>query len=479
MSWTRVCRAIAGLRQSVWWRTLVKWFLMMFLGIAVTIASVVLIARTETGSATIKQAVFVVAQDLERDAHGHTNLLLLGRGGWELHANGRGHKLTDAIMVASIDWKNKSVSMLSMPRDLYVETKYVNNRINTVVRDTSQALLNEMRFEPKHAHKLRELTGDRRQHYWWEIEAEADQIAVEALRDQVAQILDIEIHKYAMIDFQGFIDIVDLLGGITITNPKKIDDPNYPTFDWGTERFFLAAGEHTINGETALKFARSRHDSSDFERSARQQEVLRALKSKATSLGVLTSPASLRDLYSAIAANLVTDIYWSEMLSLAQLGTDLERDRITSYNLHDDPNQMGGFLVTPDRELYGGAFVLVPWLNLTDDKYIRIRQYAYLTLFQQQRPTVTVLNGNSTPGVATELATNLTRFGWNIDDIDDADNDQSTTTLYYSSEYESYAQLIKFYMKQLTLQAVTNPDLFQIIIGQDYTGYRRIPLLDV
>ena len=94
------------------------------------------------------------------------------------------------------------------------------------------------------------------------------------------------IHYYAAIDLAGFRRMIDLVGGVTIDNPKPIIDPRYDWLD-GRHGFELSAGKHKLNGANALAYVRSRQGvgDSDFTRARRQQQVLLALRSKLTSAG--------------------------------------------------------------------------------------------------------------------------------------------------------------------------------------------------
>ncbi|MFN8460124.1 MAG: LCP family protein, partial [Anaerolineae bacterium] len=82
-------------------------------------------------------------------------------------------------------------------------------------------------------------------------------------------------------DFNGFVALVDALGGIEIDVPKAIVDENYPTFDYGVITITIPAGPQHMDGAAALIYARTRHTDSDFGRGQRQQQVLRALLVKA------------------------------------------------------------------------------------------------------------------------------------------------------------------------------------------------------
>lgn len=333
---------------------------------------------------SVKQIFFsAVGSSVVTDQYGHTNILLIGVGG-EGHD---GENLTDTMMVASLDHEKNTVSMISIPRDLYVENEEVGwgTRLNSI--------------------------------YEYVIEETEDPLyAMDVLREQIEEILDVDIHYYAKIDFQGFEDVVDALGGITVTVDEAIYDDYYPApagSDTLYEPFYLAAGTQELDGETALKYVRSRHNTSDFDRAARQQEVLRALKEKATSLGVLTSPSKIKDTYEAISRNFETDMSISEMVTLVGFGSELTDDSIFSAVLNEEANKMAGFLYTPPRE-EGDPYFLTPY---TDD-FRELQLFAQLFFYHPEiyadGVAIEILNGTKEEGLAGLTKMFLVRYGFNV-----------------------------------------------------------------
>ena len=201
---------------------------------------------------SVSSVVSVTASKLPTDAYGHTNILLLGEGD-KTHD---GLDLTDSIMVASIDATNKSVAMLSLPRDLYLlkTDKMGAGRINTLYRDYKGTLVEGGQTRP-----------------------EASRNAMMEIAKELGTVLGVEIHHVIKVDFSGFTQAVDAVGGIYIDVPQDLVDPEYPASETGYTTFTLLAGQRHLDGETALKYARSRHSTSDFDRSRRQQQILTAI----------------------------------------------------------------------------------------------------------------------------------------------------------------------------------------------------------
>ncbi|EKD92527.1 MAG: putative transcription regulator [uncultured bacterium] len=332
------------------------------------------------------------SEKIKTDEENHTNILLLGTG----NATHSGANLTDTMIVASIDHDLKWVSMLSIPRDFYVTIPelYGGNRVNSIFElYAEQAMFQE------------NLT-----------EEAAYQKAYEVLAKNISEITGIPIHYYARIDFDAFVEVVDSIEGIDVNIQEDIVDPFYPAEDGtlGYQTFSIKKGPHHLDGKTALKYVRSRKTSSDFARANRQQEVLQAIKEKALSLGVLTNASKLKDLYDAFNSNFDTNLNWSEMVYLAKLASKMGRESVSSWVLSDDPLSAGGFLYTPERELYGGAYVLVPYQS----DYKDIRTFADLVLMHPEvhgnALSYQILNGTKVNGLANEVMYYLQRFGFNI-----------------------------------------------------------------
>lgn len=321
--------------------------------------------------------------ELKTDKNGYVNIVLLGDGG---HVRD-GADLVDTILVASVDPKAKSISMLSIPRDFYLRVPDLRHgKINELYRD----------------YKL-----------------EMGEAAYGMFAKAASEVTGLEIPYYARVDFNAFVEVVDSLGGITVDVQQPLYDPYYPNeTDDGYTVFEMPAGPQEMNGETALKFARSRKTTSDFDRASRQQQVLMAIKDKAMSGNVLTSPKTLKRVYAAIQKNLSTNLTFPEMLSFAALGQSVDRSLMISRVLHDDPSREGGFLYTPERKYYEGQFVLVP----DGDNLDLIRRYSDLVFnhreFFWDSAKIEILNGTKEPGIAREEAAALKRFGFNIVEVD-------------------------------------------------------------
>ncbi|EKD63429.1 MAG: cell envelope-related transcriptional attenuator [uncultured bacterium] len=331
----------------------------------------------------------VVSSPIKEDAYGHTNFLLLGIGGGEHD----GAELTDSIIVASLNEENKLVPMISIPRDLFVKDEKIgNDRINRYYELTKLTYENEGYTE-----------------------TEAQTLALEDTSIKIGEILGIEIQYYALIDFDGFTEIVDAMDGIDVYLEESFYDDQYPIGETGLyETFSLPAGENHLDGESALKYARSRKTTSDFDRGLRQQSILNAIKEKALSTGVLTSPSKIKNLYEAITGNFVTNLSLTEMASLGEMADEFDQDSMLSQVINDDPGKVGGFLYTPPREEYNGAFVLVPSSGDYSEIQLFTNFFFYHTKIYQENIPLQVVNSSKTEGMATDTMVYLTRYGLNV-----------------------------------------------------------------
>lgn len=261
---------------------------------------------------------------LRGSERGRINILLLGKAGEGLP----GENLTDTIMLASIDTATKKVALLSLPRDLYIQDPRNGNtgKLNTFYQ---KGLSQDSFMEPvKNAITL--VTGE-------------------------------PIDYFFIMDFAGFESIVDALGGITVEVPKDFYDTRYPGLHYSYETFELKKGWQRLDGKTALKYVRERHDDpeGDFGRAKRQQQVLQALKDKASSPGTYLNFFKVSKLFESVEKNVETDVTLPEMQSFYELSKTLDTRNITNQVVDAWKPES---LLRVDHILLGGvrAFTLVP-----------------------------------------------------------------------------------------------------------------------
>lgn len=348
--------------------------------------------------------VSLAAADLPTDENGFTNVLLLGVG----DDDHDGKDLTDTVMVASIDTRTKSALLLSLPRDLYAlsTVEMGKGRINSLYRDYKGYLISQG-LAPE----------------------QASETALMQLGQEVGTFLGLPMHGTIKVTFSGFVEAVDLLGGVDLEVPEDIVDTQYPGPNYSYQTFSIRKGPQHLDGETALKYARSRHTTSDFSRSARQQQLLSALSEKALSEGLLRRPGKAMDMLSILSKNIETTFSVRELLGFAALAKNIDTSRISGMQLNDvnglygSWTEAGGFLYAPPREEFEGASVLLP-VSIPEYPVTWKQVRALVELLTQNREMlfapvrVAVLNAGAREGAARLLGSELIKYGFDVVRID-------------------------------------------------------------
>ncbi len=407
-----------------------------FVGFKAVVASTkVVTANSGDGAPVLKGEVDPTK--LKGEGDGRINILLLGVGG----AGHDGGTLSDTIMVASIDPAGKTVAMLSIPRDLYVKIPgYGNAKINT---STSSG-------GPDLAKKV------------------------------VSNILDLPMHYYVQLDFAGFSQAVDAVGGINVNNPAALRDLRYPC-DTGRGfcPFTMPAGIQHLDGKLALKYSRCRHGScgSDFGRAARQQQVLLALRQKALDAATLTNPIKLNGLIDSVGDHVRTDLQPAEWQKLATIVKDLDVAKATTKVLD---NSVDGLLADGSGKFPGAGSILVPRAGSFD--YSEIQELAH-TLFvdgylKQENAALEIQNGTGRDGLAASIAKQLKAYSYNVVGSRTADNPSAVSRIIdYTGGKKPYT--VKYLQARFKAQvqqaqrpagapsSPSQPELV-ILVGSDY-----------
>ncbi len=221
---------------------------------------------------------------------GRLDILILGiRGDDPVSIAADGGLLTDTMMLVSIDRITKKAALVSIPRDLFID-------MNAQAPNGKEIKLNG-KINEVYERGLENGGG------------------ITLAKQIVSRITGVYIDNAIVFDFNAFKDIVNTLDGVDIYLSKPFDEPK----QWGYE-FSLPAGNNHLDGDQALYYARSRYSSSDFDRARRQQEIITAIKNKATNLGLLSNPAKMSSLLNELKSNIRTDFQiWdlNDLLALA------------------------------------------------------------------------------------------------------------------------------------------------------------------
>jgi len=264
---------------------------------------------------TLKRLVTSSDKILEGEKDDRINIVAMGVGG----AGHDGPELSDTIIFGSYRPSTDEVGMLSIPRDLTVPIDgYGWRKINHI-----------------NAYEGPEFASN-----------------------AIGNLLDQEVHYWVKVDFQGFADLVDDLGGVEIYVDQAFTDNQYPTDDYLVQTITFEEGWTDMDGKTALQYVRSRHgnngEGSDFARSRRQQKVLMAVKDKAISVNTLLNPSKINKILSTLSDHIETNLTTWEIIRFATLGRDVDPGNIKNHVLD---NSAGSPLY---NEILNGAYVLLP-----------------------------------------------------------------------------------------------------------------------
>jgi LCP family protein required for cell wall assembly len=271
---------------------------------------------------------WVVEEYVTKKVVGTTNMLIAGIW-WKWHD---GADLTDSIMLASLDGKTHMVTLLSIPRDLYVA--YPKGKWSGKIN-------------------------------WLYDIGKRDKVGITYLADKVSEITWQTIDHYMVIDFTGFKEVIDILDWVSIDVPEDLLDREYPDENWGYMTFSVKKWPQIFDGETALKYARSRHSTSDFDRSNRQQLIIKWIKEKASDLGIISNPAKIAEIYNALISHLDTDLSIASMGEIALSFSDIKSEDIDIVSLSDSCFSITkcapwSYLYAPSRDIFGGSAVVIP-----------------------------------------------------------------------------------------------------------------------
>jgi LCP family protein required for cell wall assembly len=242
---------------------------------------------------------------------------------------------TDTIMLLTIDTQQQHAGMLSVPRDLYVDIPgFGLDRINTAYVEGGGAL------------------------------------AMETIKRN----LGVSVDRYILVQFDAFTTIVDEIGGVDIYVPYTIDDPTFPAEcysrdDCGFDPLTIEAGQHHFDGQTALRYARTRHGDNDYERARRQQAVIMAVRQRVLSFDMLpTLITKAPSLYATLSQSISTNMSLDELIELAQAASSLPDDSIRSEVIDAGavtstraPN--GASVLMPNHDRVKELIELVFWMR--------------------------------------------------------------------------------------------------------------------
>jgi polyisoprenyl-teichoic acid--peptidoglycan teichoic acid transferase len=209
-----------------------------------------------------------------------------------------GSSRTDALMLATFNQDDKSIKLVSIPRDSYVHIpeKEIYTKIN-------------------HAHAYG---------------------GVELTLETVEELLDVPVDYYVKMNFDAFIDVIDALNGIEVNVPYTFSEQDSQD---RKDAITLYEGIQTLDGEEALALARTRKLDNDIERGKRQQEIIKAIIKRAVSV---KSIANYSDVMEAVGRNMTTDLRFDQMKSFIEYATAGSNLNTETLNLAGTDSRIDG-----------------------------------------------------------------------------------------------------------------------------------------
>lgn len=377
------------------------------------------------------------------------NIVLLG-GDDEVTADNTVR--TDSIIIVSINTETRSVSMLSIPRDLFVYVPLPGmHRINTVYG-----------------------IGES---YGW------SGGGFGLLREVIFYNLGIQTHYYAKVDFSGFREIIDTLGGIDMAVDCTYQD-YFPyeqadgTFEYRIRT--LPVGYYRFNGREALWYARTREGTLEFDRGRRQQLLLRAIWRAALQEGLLESlPTLWNDLLQVVE----TDVPYNVMLGLLPIGLELDPTEIEMYTMiyryHTEPWRVS-------EGVYAGQVVQLPKPEPIAQLMYDFYQPPTSSQLDVALPSIAVYNGTGNPDWDKVAADTLYNAGFNAYAAGVADNIDYVETVIIDFTGEQKGSPIPGIMDELNVNgqnvrvepAVERTSDYEVIIGATYDSCPATIVLD-
>jgi LCP family protein required for cell wall assembly len=248
---------------------------------------------------------------------------------------------TDTMLLVSLDPASNELGILSIPRDLYVEVPGYGQ----LQRINSAMVLGELQqagYGPN--------------------------LAMQTVQYN----LGIRVHAYIAVDFNAFITLIDVLGGVEVEVRHDIIDYEYPDMNYGYDPLIIRAGLQHFDGETALKFARTRHGDNDFERARRQQQVLFAIRDRVLNADAIPQLiAQAPSLWASFNQNVYTELSLERMIQLGLALRDIPRENIKTGVIDGNyimpyTTSQGAAVLVPRREAMGALMTEIFGANFSE-----------------------------------------------------------------------------------------------------------------
>jgi len=259
------------------------------------------------------------------------NILLLGRPG-----NGySGGNLTDTIILAHLTPAKEKAILISLPRDLLVKIPNTNKltKINS----------------------LYNIAG------------------IDGLKEKIEEITGLKIDYHVLVDLVVAQEIIELVDGLNIYVPKDIDDPFFPGPNYTYQTFNLSAGWRYLDGPEALRYIRTRYTSpnGDFDRMARQQQVITLLKQKVLELNLLWDFPTYLKMFNSLKNNIETDLGIIELKKFWEIARSIKYNQISQLVIDKKETK----LLVGGQVLFGEQMASVIYPVAGQGNYDKIKEY--------------------------------------------------------------------------------------------------------
>ena len=314
------------------------------------------------------------------DGKERLNVLLVGSD----QRKGDASFSTDTMIVVSVDPGTGEVAMLQVPRDMVDVPVPANAR--SLWRNVYRGKINSWFTQNRNRTDL-----------WQGKTAQARGFA--SLKGILGELYGLDIRYYVMVNFDGFVKVVDTLGGLQVNVQIPVAESTYPLDTGHSGRIYIPAGPQHMTGEQALIYARSRHRSTDFDRGRRQQRVLVSLRDQMSAQAII---ANLPGLVDALKGSVKTDIQTSALPRLLALAESVDTKNIRSYVFSPSfyateyVTSPRGYIITPNvariRKAVKEAFQVTP------------EQLALRERLGAEAARAWVLNGSGRNGLAVGVS---------------------------------------------------------------------------
>jgi len=315
------------------------------------------------------------------------NILLIGSD----QRPGEGTYNTDTLIVVSIDPTTKQVAMFSLPRDSWgipLPSGPLTGAFGSTFKHKINSLFTSVRGRPDLVPGTSLTRG------------------YNGLKEVLGNLYGLDIKYFVEVNFDGFKQVVDAMGGVTINVQVPVLDESYPSDTGRRSRVYIPTGIQHMTGAQALVYARSRHGSDDFDRGYRQQRVLTSMREQANIANLIPR---IPDLLAAVKATVRTDIPQDQLAKLAGLAGSVDTKNIRSYVFSyprfgtqtgpSAPEYRYMPNVNKIRTAVSNAFKVDPQLE------------DLRAALGQENAAIWVLNGTGRSGQASTLAAYLDYYG--------------------------------------------------------------------